>query len=56
MSQRSLLCGFQLAAIRICVGCFVDLKNRELNVLDDGRVEAHMSLADKQQLEDIDKR
>jgi Na+/proline symporter len=34
---------------------FVDLRLRKTNVLDDGRVEGHLSLADKAELEDIEK-
>ncbi len=34
---------------------FRDLEHRESNVLDDGRVDCHVSLADKKELEKIDK-
>ena len=47
---------FGIGGIRDMIQLFKDLKAREtVNALDDGRVDGHMSLADKSQLEEIDR-
>ena len=46
---------FTAGGFRDMVRLFRDLKARSVNPLDDGRVEGHMSLADKTELENVDR-
>ena len=47
---------FTIGGVRDMLQLFRDLKNRkEVNVLDDGRVEGNVSLADKAAFEKIEK-
>jgi Na+/proline symporter len=47
---------FGIGGVINLVQLFRDLKNRVINPLDDGRVEGNMSLADKVQLEKVDRK
>ena len=48
---------FGIGGIRDMIRLFHDLKARDtVNALDDGRVDGHMSLADKSQLEEIERK
>ena len=47
---------FSIGGLRDLRQLFRDLKTRKIDVLDDGRVEGNMSVADKARFEAIDKR